>query len=136
MATSVVLTAAVSAAVAAFVSALFKWGGELAARARAWLRPDHAPLGAGEWQLYTSFADSPKIRVLIACAPTRSLRKQEVDPDLAIGFAHRWFGTRLAPEPTFSRPQTGVKFQEVGQATDMAYLWIWAAGRVDYSTFV
>lgn len=136
MAGSVVLTTAVSAAVAAVVSALFKWGGQLAVRFRAWFRPDHAPLGAGEWPLYTSFDDRPKIRVLVACAPTRSVRKQEVDPDLAIGFACRRFGTHLAPEPTFSRPQTGVKFQEAGQATDMAYLWIWAVGRVDYSTFV
>lgn len=78
MAGSVVLTAAVSATVAACVSALFKWGGELAVRIRAWFRPDHAPLGAGEWQLYTSFDNTPKVRVLVACAPTRSLRKQEI----------------------------------------------------------
>lgn len=136
MAGSVVLTAAVSAAVAAVVSGLFKWGGQLAARVRAWFRPDHAPLGAGEWPLYTSFDATPKIRVLVACAPTRSLRKKEVDPDLAIGFARSKFGGRLAPEPIFSRPQTGVRFREAGQATDMAYLWIWTAGRVDYSTFV
>ncbi|MCO7221515.1 hypothetical protein [Klenkia sp. PcliD-1-E] len=126
-----------SATVAACVSALFKWGGELAVRIRAWFRPDHVPLGAGEWQLYTSFDNTPKVRVLVACAPTRSLRKQEVNPDLAIRFARGHFANRLVPVPTFSRPQNGVKFQEVRHVTDMAaYLWIWAAGRVDYSTFV
>ncbi|MBV9484734.1 MAG: hypothetical protein JO246_01605 [Frankiaceae bacterium] len=133
---SVIVTAAVSAAVAAVVSSLFKWGGQLAATVRQRFAPDHRPIGAGEWQLFSSFTDTERIRVLAVCAPTRSLRTHEVNPDAAVRFVRSQFPGQFPAEPSMSLPQSGVKFD--GETTDscVPYIWVWAAGRIDYCTFV
>ena len=77
------------------------------------------------------------MRVLVACAPSRSLRPASIDPDLAIAFIRSAFPGMFPDEPALSLPHQGVKFtiSPQGSPSD-GYAWAWATGRVDLSVII
>jgi hypothetical protein len=136
MSSSLIYTTAVSATVATLVASVFRWGGYWASRIRSRFTADHRPLYAADWQLGTNFMDTHRLRVLAVCAPSRSLRSTEIDPDAAIAFVRSQFGAEFPSEPHRSFPQSGVQFEGATGAAEVPYVWVWTGGRVDYCTFV
>lgn len=130
------MTTAISTAVSTVVASAFKWGGGLLTRFRARLAPDHHPLHAGDWALPHSFDGSARFRIFVACAPDRSRKQTEIDPDKAIEFVRAAFSEYANAEPRRSLPQSGIKFEATSPDPDVPHVWVWTGGRVDYSTFV
>jgi hypothetical protein len=133
----VIVTTVISTAVSTIVAAAFKWGGDLLARLRARLAPDHRALARRRMvahQLVHRLCPVP--RVFAACAPNRSLRQTEINPDRAIKFVRSAFLEYADAEPRLSLPQSGVKFEAPSDDSDQPYVWAWKCGRVDYSTFI
>jgi len=133
---SVIVTTAISTAVATIVSSIFRWGGSGFRRLRAWFAPDHRALHGGDWALVSTFTGTRRFRVFVACAPSRSPRQSELDPDAAIDFVRSEFSEYAALEPRRSLPQSGIKFEAGSSDLEQPYLWVWRCGRVDYSTMV
>ena len=102
-----VVIGVIGALAVAAVGAGLKWGRTALAAVMRRVRPDHAALTRRPaWALIASGVSGNRsaIRILAACAPSRSLRPASIDPDLAIPFIRSSF-------PGFA--------------------WAWASGRVD-----
>jgi hypothetical protein len=123
----------------AATGALLKWGDQAFAAIRAAVTPDHRALyGAPAWGLMAVQSDGPsRIRLVIACAPSRSLRWTSFSPDAAIRFIHRQFPSQFPIQPALSDVRTGVKFTvSPTGSTEDGYAWVWITGRADLSTYI
>jgi len=130
----------ISALAVAAVGAALKWGKAALAAVMGRVRPDHRTLTARPaWALVASGVSGNRsaVRVLVACAPSRSLRPSSIDPDLAIPFILSSFPGMFPNEPALSLPREGVKFtiSPDGSPSD-GFAWAWASGRVDLSAFI
>jgi hypothetical protein len=70
------------------------------------------------------------VRVLVCCAPNRSLRRREINPDDAVRLIRSVFGRWVGEEPVYSSPRGGVRFEASG-GVDRAYAWAHSGGRID-----
>jgi hypothetical protein len=135
-----IIVAVLSAAVGAFTTACLKWGRSVLAFARSRVRRDHRTLYGGRaWALPQSVSAGRQcsVRVLVACAPSRSIRRSDIDPDCAIPFIRESFPGMFPEEPSLSLPQEGVKFTVASHGTSGdGYAWAWVSGRVDLAVDV
>lgn len=135
-----VVIGVIGALAVAAVGAGLKWGRAALAAVMRCVRPDHAALTARPaWALIASGVSGNRsaIRVLAACAPSRSLRPASIDPDLAIPFIRSSFPGMFPDEPALSLPREGIKFtvSPDGSPSD-GFAWAWASGRVDLSAVI
>jgi hypothetical protein len=135
-----VVIGVIGALAVAAVGAALKWGKTALAAVMRRVRPDHRTLTARPaWALVASGISGNRsaVRVLVACAPSRSLRPAGIDPDLAIPFIHSSFPGMFPDEPALSLPREGVKFtvSPEGSPSD-GFAWAWASGRVDLSVLI
>jgi hypothetical protein len=135
-----VVIGVIGALAVAAVGAGLKWGKAVLAAVMRRVRPDHRTLTARPaWSLVASGVSGNRsaVRVLVACAPSRSLRPACVDPDLAIEFIRSSFPGMFPDEPALSLPREGVKFtvSPEGSPSD-GFAWAWASGRVDLSALI
>ena len=123
----------------AATGALLKWGNQAFAAIRAAVRPDHTALyRTPAWGLMAVQSGGPsRIRLVIACAPSRSLRRASFSPDAAIRLIHRQFPGQFPEQPASSDVRIGVKFtvSRTGSTED-GYAWAWVTGRIDLSTYI
>jgi hypothetical protein len=128
---TVTVSAAVSAIVTVLVGTALQWGQQVTGRLRRWLSPDHRPIVAGSgWQATSVGTQDDQVRVLVCCAPNRSLRRRSLDPDPAISFVTSHFGDLFAGRPVFSMPKFGVRFERAAGGNE-DYLFVHTSGRVD-----
>lgn len=130
----------IGALAVAAVGAALKWGKAALAAVMRHVRPDHRTLTARPaWALVASGVSGNRsaVRVLLACAPSRSLHHSSIDPDLAIPFIQSNFPGMFPDEPALSLPREGVKFtiSPDGSPSD-GFAWAWASGRVDLSVII
>ena len=135
-----VVIGVIGALAVAAVGAALKWGKAALAAVMRRVRPDHRTLTARPaWALVASGVSGNRsaVRVLVACAPSRSLRPASIDPDLAIQFILSSFPGMFPDEPALSLPREGVKFtiSPDGSPSD-GFAWAWASGRVDLSAII
>lgn len=135
-----VVIGVIGALAVAAVGAALKWGKAVLAAVMRRIRPDHRTLTARPaWALVASGVSGNRsaVRVLVACAPSRSLRPASIDPDLAIEFIRSSFPGMFPDEPALSLPREGVKFtvSPEGSPSD-GFAWAWASGRVDLSALI
>ncbi len=133
--TTVEISAAVSAVTGAVAGDLWRFSGGRLQALRQRLAPDHRPLWDADWQL-TAATMSPtdQVQVRVACAPNRSLRRPEIDPDLAVPFLQAAFPSLCHGVPAYSSSLTGVRLEAEGGA-DHGFVWAWKSGRLDLSWF-
>jgi hypothetical protein len=119
----IIVAAVLGAAVGALTTASLKWGRSALAAVMARIRRDHRTLYGGRaWALPQSVsAGAPcSVRILVACAPSRAIRKQEIDPDRA------WLNT--ATPSTRSWPsQTGYAPEAAVSRRGPAIMLFWRA---------
>ena len=135
-----VVIGVIGALAVAAVGAALKWGKAVLAAVMRRVRPDHRTLTARPaWSLVASGVSGNRsaVRVLVVCAPSRSLRPASIDPDLAIEFIRSSFPGMFPDEPALSLPREGVKFtvSPEGSPSD-GFAWAWASGRVDLSALI
>ena len=135
-----VVIGVIGALAVAAVGAGLKWGKAVLTAVMRRVRPDHRTLTARPaWSLVASGVSGNRsaVRVLVACAPSRSLRHASIDPDLAIEFIRSSFPGMFPDEPALSLPREGVKFtvSPEGSPSD-GFAWAWASGRVDLSALI
>jgi len=128
-------TAAISAVVSAIVTVilgtLMNWGERIVSWGRRRVTPDHVPIGAGSgWSGTQAASGTGQVRVLVCCAPNRSLRRREIDPDRAVSLIRTQFVGLFPAEPVFSMPEHGVRFEAPGEPSQ-GYAWVHTAGRID-----
>jgi hypothetical protein len=123
----------------AATGALLKWGNQAFAAIRVAVSPDHNALyRTPAWGLMAVQSGGPRrIRLVIACAPSRSLRRASFSPDAAIRLIHRQFPGRFPEQPASSDVRIGAKFtgSHTGSTED-GYAWAWVTGRIDLSTYI
>jgi len=116
-----------------------KWGKQALAAIRAALTPDHKALyRQPAWGLMAVQSGGLKsIRLVIASAPSRSLRRATFSPDAAIQLFRAQFPGQFPDQPAASDLRTGVKFtvSPTGSTKD-GYPWAWVTGRLDLSTYI
>lgn len=128
---TVAVSAAVSAVVTVVVGTMVNWGERIVTWARRRATPDHLPITSGSgWLSTTAASSTAQVRVLVCCAPNRSLRRREVNPDCAIRLVRSQFTGMFPDRPVFSIPEHGVRFESEDGAAD-GYAWAHAGGRVD-----
>lgn len=125
-----VVSTAVSAIVTVIVGTLVQWGARVAALVRRRVVPDHLPLTIGSSSVSTVGSPTDQVRMLVCCAPNRSLRRKEINPDQAVQFVRAAFGRWVGDEPVYSSPRLGVSFESPSGA-DHGFVWVNASGRVD-----
>jgi len=125
------ISAVVSAIITVTVGTLVNWGERIVSSGRRRITPDHVPIGSGSgWSATQATSGTDQVRVLVCCAPNRSLRRKEIDPDRAMSLVRMQFAELFPEEPVFSMPEHGVRFERVGGASE-GYAWAHTAGRVD-----
>lgn len=127
---TVAISAAVSAIVTVLVGTLLNWGERVATYVRTRVVPDHAPLAVGSGWSTQAASATERVRVLVCCAPNRSLRSRDVDPDEAVEFVREQLPGLFLDEPVFSMPPHGVRFEASG-GVENGYAWVDASGRID-----
>lgn len=128
---TVTVSAAVSAVITVVVGSLLNWGERVVSFLRRRIPPNHRPLGdGGGWGAGRASSATDQIRVLVCCAPNRSLRQRDVNPDQAVDFVRHQFVGLFPPEPVFSMPPHGVRFHRAGGVED-GYAWVHASGRIE-----
>jgi hypothetical protein len=137
---AIIIAAVLGAAVGALTTASLKWGRSAVAVVMARIRRDHRTLHGGRaWGLPQSVSAGTQcsVRVLVACAPSRAIRRSGIDPDRAIPFIRESFPGMFPDEASLSLPQEGVEFtvSSYGDPGD-GYAWAWASGRVDLAVNV
>lgn len=123
----------------AATGALLKWGKQAFIAVRAAVMPDHRALyRTPAWGLMAVQSDGPsRIRLVIACAPSRSLRRPSFRPDAAIRLIRKQFPGQFPDQPAVSDVRTGVKFTvSPTGSTENGYAWAWVTGRIDLSTYI
>jgi hypothetical protein len=130
-----VVIGVIGALAVAAVGVALKWGKTALAAVMRFVRPDHRTLTARPaWGLVASGVSGNRsaVRVLVACAPSRSLHPGSIDPDLAIPFIQSGFPGMFPDVPALSLPREGVKFTiSPDGSPSEGYAWAWASGRVD-----
>jgi hypothetical protein len=127
----IAVSAAVSALVTVVVGTLVNWGERIVSWGHRRAIPDHAPIRSGMSSISGQVSSStPQVRVLVAAAPNRSLRRQAINPDDAITLIKDRLAARFPDEPVQSMPGSGVKF-ESGEVSQRDYVWVSASGRID-----
>jgi hypothetical protein len=125
----IIIAAVLGAAVGALTTASLKWGRSALAIVSAHIRRDHRTLYGGRaWALpqYVSAGGPCSVRVLVACAPSRAIRRSDIAPDRAIPFIRESFPGMFPDEPSLSLPQEGVKFTIASQGSpNDGYAWAW-----------
>src|SRR5262249_31166761 len=104
---AIIIAAVLGAAVGALTTASLKWGRAALAVVMARMRRDHRTLHGGDaWSLPQSVSAGAQcsVRVLVACAPSRSIRESSIDPDRAIPFIRENFPGMFPDEPSLSLP--------------------------------
>src|ERR1035438_5106634 len=137
---TIIIAAVLGAAAGALTTASVKWGRSGLAVIMARIRRDHRTLYGGRaWGLPQSVSAGAQcsVRVLVACAPSRSIHESSIDPDRAVPFILASFPGMFPDEPSLSLPHEGVKFtvSNDGGPSD-GYAWAWANGRVDLAVDV
>jgi hypothetical protein len=96
-------------------------------------RPDHRAIHQQPaWGLgHVGTTGLPSVRFIAACAPSRSLRDAEIDPDAAIRYVRDRFPGIFPNQPAYSSPREGVRFDLTDGTRSDGYAWVWATGRVD-----
>lgn len=131
--TTVEISAAVSAVTGAVAGDLWRSAGARLQALRQRLAPDHRPLHDASWSLTgTSMSPTEHVQVRVACAPNRSLDKNEIDPDMVVPFLRASFPSLCDGVPAYSSSLTGVRFEAAGGA-DHGFVWAWKSGRLDLS---
>jgi hypothetical protein len=131
-----VLIGVLGALAVAATGVAIKWGRSIMAAIGRRIRPDHRTLHGGRaWGLpaQVTAGGQCSIRVLVACAPSRSLpRTNAIDPDLAIPFVRESFPDMFPDQPAVSLPQEVVRFSADPDGSSMrGYAQVWPTGRVD-----
>lgn len=92
----------------AATGAFLKWGKQAFIAIRTAVMPDHKALHrTPAWGLMAVQSGGPsRIRLVIACAPSRSLRRPRFSPDAAIRFVHTHFPGEFPDQPTVSDVHT------------------------------
>lgn len=119
--------------------ALLKWGKQAFVAIRTAVTPDHKALRqAPAWGLMAVQSDGrSRIRMVIACAPSRALRRLGFSPDAAIRLVQRQFPGQFADQPASSDVRTGVRFTAAPTGSlDDGYAYVWVTGRIDLSTYI
>ncbi len=119
--------------------ALLKWGKQAFVAIRTAVTPDHKALRqAPAWGLMAVQSDGrSRIRMVIACAPTRSLRRLGFSPDAAIRLVQWQFPGQFADQPASCDVRTGVRFTAAPTGSlDDGYAYVWVTGRIDLSTYI
>ena len=130
------ISAVVSAVVTVIVGTLINWGERIVSWGRRRVTPDHVPIGSGSgWSATQAASGTDQVRVLVCCAPNRSLRRREIDPDRAVSLIRKQFAGLFPTEPVFSMPEHGVRFEVPGGPSD-GYAWAHTAGRVDLALHI
>jgi hypothetical protein len=123
----------------AAMGAILKWGRGAFAAIRTALVPDHRALyQRPAWGLMAVQSGGlNSVRLVIACAPSRSLHRTRFSPDAAIRLIRSQFPGQFLDQPAVSDLRTGVKFtvSSIGSTQD-GYAWVWVTGRLDLSTYV
>jgi hypothetical protein len=129
---TITVSAAVSAIVTVIVGTALNWGARVVSYFRRRVPPDHIPLSSGSgWLASGAVSATEQIRLLVCCAPNRSLRQREINPDRAVLFVRKQFPGLFPDEPVFSMPGTGVRFETAGGGPQNEYAWVHASGRID-----
>jgi hypothetical protein len=97
-------------------------------------RPDHLTLRGGPWQYHLPPDAGPSdVRVLVVCAPSRSLRRPSIDVDRAIAFVHTHFPGSFGADPTYSNVRDGVRFtNSTATGIDNGRALVASTGRLDF----
>lgn len=133
---TVAISAAVSAVVTVVVGTLVAWGERVYSGIRRAVLPDHqAILSGGVSASSVATSSTDQVRVLVAVAPNRSLRRKTIVPDDAIRFVAGNFGDQFPREPVQSMPTYGVRF-EAGEGIQPDIAWVRATGRVELSVAI
>src|SRR5579863_245331 len=133
------LIGVLSALAVAATGALLKWGKQAVTAIRAAVTPDHKALHQRPaWGLMAVQSGRPsRIRLVIACAPSRSLRRPSFSPDAAIRLIRSQFPGQFPDQPTMSDVRMGVKFTASPTgSTENGYAWVWVTGRIDLSIYI
>src|SRR6266700_5195551 len=123
----------------AATGALLKWGKQAFSAIRTAVMRDHKALHrTPAWGLMAVQSDGPsRIRLVIACAPSRSLRRPSFSPDAGIRLIRMHFPGQFPDQPAVSDVRTGVKFTASPTgSTENGYAWAWVTGRIDLSTYI
>lgn len=123
----------------AAAGALLKWGKQALVAIRTAVTPDHKALyRTPAWGLMAVGSGGPdRIWLVIACAPSRSLREASFSPDAAIRLIHRQLPGQFPDQPASSDVRIGVKFTvSPTGSTEDGYSWAWVTGRIDLSTYI
>lgn len=129
---TITISAAVSAIVTVLVGTLLNWGERVVSWTRRTIPPDHAPLASGGgWAATRVGSSGDQVRVLVCCAPNRSVRKTAISPDKAVNFVRTQFPGLFPDEPVFSMPPLGVQFESADRGVQQSYAWVHASGRID-----
>ena len=102
-----IIVGVLAAGAGALTTASLKWGRSAFTSLMAHIRRDNRTLNGGRaWGLPAQITAGKKcsIRVLVACAPSRSLRRRPIDPDFAIPFVRESFPGLFPDEPAVSLP--------------------------------
>jgi hypothetical protein len=93
----------------AATGAMLKWGKQLLVAIRTAVTPDHKSLNrTPAWGLMTVQSDGrSRIRLVIACAPSGSLRRVSFSPDAAIRLIRGQFPGQFPDQPAVSDVRTG-----------------------------
>jgi hypothetical protein len=127
---TVAVSAAVSAVVSVTVGTIVNWGERIVSWAYRRATPDHVPIGNGSGWSTTTASSTDQVRVLVCCAPNRSLRRRELNPDRAVSLIRSQFAGVFPDQPVFSMPEHGVRFESASGVND-GYAWAHAGGRID-----
>ena len=134
--TTAAISAVVSAIVTVVVGTFINWGERIVTWCRRILTPDHVPIASGSgWHATRAASSSDQVLVLASCAPNRSLRRREIDPDRAVSLIRTQFAGLFPDEPVFSMPEHGVRFDMAGGQSE-GYAWAHTAGRVDLAVHI
>lgn len=115
--------------------AIFVQSRRLLAQARSRRQDDHQPINYGCWGVHMPPDGGPEgVRVLIICAPSRTITEARFDPAAAVRFVKSHFAQEFPGPPAHSSSE-GVRFDRT-EEPGSDYVWINASGRLDLSLSV
>jgi hypothetical protein len=99
------------------------------------VQADHRSLHAGPWPVHLPpDADSSGARILILCAPSRSLINSNFDLLGAVEFARTRLG--FGGEPAYSSLKDGVRLEKSCGGSFSDYIWVCTNGKLELSVTV
>lgn len=128
---SQVATQASTVVVTAAVTAGLLRGHRFATWVGNWFRDDHQPIRFGSVGVFMPPGSTTDgVRVVIICAPSRTIRKARFDPGQAVRFVQAHFAEQF-PHPPTSSGSEAVRFERTPGVFGTDYLWVNAKGRLD-----